>query len=117
MQIEAMLEKVVSALDEGKASNIKVIDVREKTGITDFFVVASGTSERHVKSLADQVVDKLKKESVRPLGVEGEQSAEWLLVDFGDLVVHIMLPRTREFYQLEKLWETDFSPQRDSVAH
>jgi ribosome-associated protein len=117
MQTEEMLNKVVSILDEGKAKNIKVIDVREKTSITDYFVVASGTSERHVKSLADQVVEKLKRDSVQPLGVEGEQVGEWVLVDLGDVVLNVMLPQTREFYQLEKLWEADFSRKSVSAMH
>lgn len=108
MRTEQMIEMVVAILDDGKANNINVIDVHEKTSITDCFIVASGTSERHVKSLAGQVVEKLKPHRIKPLGVEGEQGGEWVLVDLGDLVLHVMLPRTREFYQLEKLWETDW---------
>ncbi len=117
MQTEEMLEKVVLILDEGKANNIKLIDVREKTSITDYFIVASGTSERHVKSLADQVVDKLKRVRVQPLGIEGEQAGEWVLVDLGDVVLHVMLPQTREFYQLEKLWEAEFTHESLSAMH
>lgn len=116
MLTEKMLELVVGTLDEGKAKNIKVIDVKGKTTITDYFVVASGTSERHVKSLADQVVEKLKRDRVQPLGIEGERVGEWVLVDLTDVVLHVMLPQTREFYQLEKLWEPDFVPESNSVA-
>ncbi|MGR9107557.1 MAG: ribosome silencing factor [Gammaproteobacteria bacterium] len=117
MQTEKILELVLATLDEGKASNIKVIDVQGKTSITDYFVVASGTSERHVKSLADQVVEKLKRLSVQPLGIEGERVGEWVLVDLGDIVLHVMQPRIREFYQLEKLWESDFVPRSAAAAH
>ncbi|MGH8547359.1 MAG: ribosome silencing factor [Methylococcales bacterium] len=116
MLTEKMLELIVGTLDEGKAKNIKVIDVKRKTTITDYFVVASGTSERHVKSLADQVVEKLKQFRVRPLGIEGEQVGEWVLVDLADVVLHVMLPQTREFYQLEKLWEPDFVLESTAVA-
>lgn len=99
------LEKiVVGALEGLKARDVHVIDVRGKTSVTDVMVIASGTSNRHVKALADHVVDEAKKHGVRPLGVEGEDVAEWILVDLGDVVVHVMLPRVRDFYNLEKLW-------------
>lgn len=117
MQSEKMLEIVVKILDEGKANNIKVLDVQGKTSIADYFVVASGTSERHVKSLADQVVGKLKRHHIQPFGVEGEQGSEWVLVDLGDVVLHVMLPRTREFYQLEKLWDADFVADDQTAVH
>lgn len=116
MRTEKMLDLISDTLDEGKARNIKVIDVKEKTTITDYFVVASGTSERHVKALADQVVEKLKDYDVQPMGIEGEQAGEWVLVDLGDIVLHVMLPQTREFYQLEKLWEADFVSKSSSAA-
>jgi ribosome-associated protein len=111
MQIHSdeILTLVLAALDDGKGKDIKVIDVRGKTGITDYMVIASGTSERHVKSLADRVVEKAKTNRVPPLGVEGENVGEWVLVDLGDAVVHVMKPQTREFYQLEKLWQGDYA--------
>jgi len=95
---------VIDALEELKAKDIREIDVRGKTSIADLLVIASGTSARHVKSIADEVVKFAKKAGVMPIGVEGEQEAEWVLVDLGDVIVHVMLPRIREFYGLERLW-------------
>lgn len=95
---------VKTALDDLKAKDVREIDVRGKTSVTDLVVVASGTSTRHVKSIADEVVRSAKKAGLPPLGVEGQREAEWVLVDLGDIIVHVMLPRTREFYGLERLW-------------
>ncbi len=97
-------KSVIDALEDLKAKDIREIDVRGKTSIADLLVIASGTSARHVKSIADEVVRFAKKAGVMPLGVEGEQEAEWVLVDLGDVIVHVMLPRIREFYGLERLW-------------
>ena len=97
-------QQVINALDELKAKDIREIDVRGKTSIADLLVIASGTSARHVKSIADEVVKFAKQAGVMPLGVEGEREAEWVLVDLGDVIVHVMLPRIREFYGLERLW-------------
>jgi ribosome-associated protein len=95
---------VVDALEELKAKDVREIDVRGKTSIADLLVIASGTSARHVKSIADEVVKFAKKAGVMPLGIEGEREGEWVLVDLGDVIVHVMLPRIREFYGLERLW-------------
>jgi ribosome silencing factor RsfS/YbeB/iojap len=95
---------VLAALDDLKARDVREIDVRGKSSVTDLLVVASGTSSRHVKSIADEVVRKAKQAGLPPIGVEGQREAEWVLVDLGDIVVHVMLPRTREFYGLERLW-------------
>ena len=100
----ALRKAVIAALEELKAKDIREIDVLGKTSIADLLVIASGTSARHVKSIADEVVKFAKKAGVMPLGVEGEQEAEWVLVDLGDVIVHVMLPRIREFYGLERLW-------------
>jgi len=100
----ALRKTVIAALEDLKAKDIREIDVRGKTSIADLLVIASGTSGRHVKSIADEVVKFAKKAGVMPLGVEGEQEAEWVLVDLGDVIVHVMLPRIREFYGLERLW-------------
>jgi ribosome-associated protein len=109
MNTEELLQLVVFVLDDGKGRDIKILDVRGKTGITDFMVIASGTSERHVKSLAGHVVEEAKKKEAPPLGVEGEQVGEWVLVDLGDVIVHVMKPQVREFYQLEKFWHGDYA--------
>lgn len=93
------------ALEDIKGQDIVSIDVSEQTSVTDQLLVVSGTSNRHVRSLAENVVDESKKAGHRPLGVEGQDSGEWVLVDLGSVVVHCMLPETRQFYDLEKLWE------------
>ncbi len=96
---------VVEALEDMKAVNVKVLDVRGLTDITDTMVIASGTSDRHVRSVADRVLEKAREAGVRPFGVEGARDGEWVLVDLPDVLVHIMLPRVRELYGLEKLWD------------
>lgn len=97
-------DAVIARLDAMKANDLKVIDVRGKTSITDCLVIASGTSTRHVRSMGDEVIVTAKKFGLPPIGVEGEKDAEWMLVDLGDTVVHVMLPRARDFYGLERLW-------------
>jgi ribosome-associated protein len=108
--IEKLLGSVHAAVGELKAKDVVEIDVRGKSSVTDYMIVASGTSTRHVKSIADEVVRFAKKLDVQPLGVEGEAEAEWVLVDLGDVVVHVMLPRVREFYALERLWTVGDQP-------
>jgi ribosome-associated protein len=106
---QTLLRIVNAALDDMKAVNVKVMDVRHLTDITDIVVIASGNSDRHVKSIADRVLQFAKQNDFRPIGVEGAREGEWVLVDLNDLVCHVMLPRVREFYGLEKLWE-DVAP-------
>jgi ribosome-associated protein len=101
---DALRKRVIDALEELKAKDVRELDVRGKTSIADTLVIASGTSARHVKSIADEVIKFAKQVGVMPLGVEGQVEAEWVLVDLGDIIVHIMLPRIREFYGLERLW-------------
>jgi ribosome-associated protein len=110
---DVLLQHVRNAVEELKAKDVVEIDVRGKTSVTDHLVIASGTSTRHVKSIADEVVRFAKRLDVMPLGVEGEREAEWVLVDLGDVVVHVMLPRVREFYALERLWTVGDQPPEE----
>ena len=113
---EDLLKQVHLALEEMKAKDAIEIDVRGKTSIADYMVVASGTSSRHVKSVADEVVRFAKNCGVMPLGVEGDNEAEWVLVDLGDVIVHVMLPRIREYYAIERLWTVgDQPPEQDEL--
>ena len=107
---DALLEVARAAVAEIKAVDVVDIDVRGRSSVCDFMVIASGTSSRHVKSIADEVVKHAKKLGCQPLGVEGEREAEWVLVDLGDVIVHVMLPRVREFYALERLWTVGDEP-------
>jgi ribosome-associated protein len=104
MQTEQLVELVIAALEDLKAQDIVSIDVRDKTSITDVMVIASGSSSRQVKALADTVLEKTKEQGIRPIGSEGLDSGEWGLIDLGNVVVHVMQPATREFYDLERLW-------------
>jgi ribosome-associated protein len=101
----ALVKTVTAALADMKAVNVKVLDVRAVTDISDCMVLASGNSDRHVRSIADRVVERAKAGGFRPMGVEGQRDGEWVLVDLNDVLVHVMLPRVREFYGLEELWE------------
>jgi ribosome-associated protein len=96
---------VIDALDDMKALDVKFLDVRGLTDIADFMVIASGTSDRHVRSVAQRVVEKAKLAGFRPHGVEGQQDGDWVLIDLNEMIVHVMLPRVRDFYGLEKLWD------------
>ena len=102
---QPVVSVVEHALDEMKAVNVKVLAVNKLTDITDTMIIASGNSDRHVRSIADRVVEHAKKAGFRPMGVEGERDGEWVLVDLQDVIVHIMLPKVREFYRLESLWD------------
>ena len=104
MHSDKLKQLVIDSIEEMKGQNIHDFSVEDVTDIADFMVIASGTSNRHVKSIANNLVIKAKEQGIQLLGVEGEDVAEWVLVDFGDVVAHIMLPETRTFYDLEKLW-------------
>lgn len=104
---EQLRDLVVNAIEDVKGVDIRVLDVQDKSSVTDIMVIASGNTARQVKALADNVIEKAKHVGVQPIGVEGEVHGEWALVDLGDIVVHVMQPAVRDFYNLEKLWGDD----------
>ena len=104
MQSDELLKLAQSSLEDMKARDLRVLDVRGLTSVTDYLLIASGTSDRHVRSLAQSVAETAKQAGQPPLGIEGQETGEWVLVDLCDVVVHVMQPRTREFYKLEDLW-------------
>ncbi|MCG8671185.1 MAG: ribosome silencing factor [Pseudomonadales bacterium] len=101
---EDIKDLALNALEDMKAKDITCLDVKPMTSMADYMIVCSGTSNRHLKSIADQLIEDSKKAGHQPSGVEGESGSEWVLVDLIDVIVHIMLPDTRKFYDLEKLW-------------
>lgn len=107
MHSKELVALAADALEDLKARDVRILDVRRLTSITDFMIIASGTSDRHVRSIADRVIERAKEAGHPPLGVEGQEHGEWVLVDLQDVVVHIMQPRTRDFYKLENLWDMD----------
>ena len=114
MQVEEIRDTAVAALEDIKARDIVVLEVKKLTALFDYMIVASGTSNRHVKALADAVAEKAKEAGQKPVGIEGENGSEWVLIDLQDALVHVMLPRVREFYNLEKLWS--IRPSSDALA-
>lgn len=111
MKLDELKALVLDALDALKGNDIEVLDVAQLTDMTDLMIVVSGTSNRHVKALANSVVSDVKAQGLLPVGVEGEETGEWVLVDLGDILIHIMLPETRDFYAIEKLWSMDIQNQ------
>ena len=99
-----VLRLILDALEEAKAVDICQLDVRKLTDITDFMVIASGTSHRHVHAMAERVREAARQQQLRPIGIEGEAENDWILIDYADVVVHVMMPQVREFYSLERLW-------------
>lgn len=114
MNSEQLCTLVVDALDDIKAKDITTLDVRDMTTVTDYMIVASGTSNRHVQALVENVAEKATQAGHKPIGVEGEEGGEWVLLDLQDALVHVMLPKVREFYNLEKLWS--LGPATDLAA-
>lgn len=115
MQVEDLLKTVQDVLDDRKGHNITTLEVRGRTSFTDYMVVVTGTSDRHLKSLCDYVAEKLKESGIRPLGIEGDLGSDWVLLDLGDVIVHAMTAQARGFYQLEKLWSVDGGPLDDDI--
>ena len=111
--MSSLARLIADAMDDLKAEDVLTLDVREMTTITDYMIIASGRSDRQIKAIADKVIEEAKTRQIRPTGVEGRQQAEWILIDFGDVVAHVMRPETREYYQLEKLWT--FAERSDSL--
>ena len=115
MQLEKLRDLIVKTLQDMKAMDICILDVRGKTSITDIMIIASGSSNRHVKAIAENVAYKAKEAGEVPLGTEGVAEGEWALVDLNGVVVHVMQPRVRDFYQLERLWNLDIPNERVSA--
>jgi len=113
LKVSEMSQVVVEALEDVKAIDIRVIDVEGMSNFTDHMIIASGSTTRQVKALANSVVVEAKKAGMNVLGQEGENPGEWILVDLGDVVVHIMVPQVRDFYNLEKLWSVEGRPSEE----
>ena len=107
LQTEQLVELVEKTLEDMKARDIVKIDVMEKTSITDFMVICSGNSTRHVKSIAENMNTEIRKHDLKPIGIEGNDVGEWALIDLGDVIVHVMTDDIRDLYQLEKLWSEE----------
>ena len=108
---KGLLSKIAEILDNKKAKDIKEIDIKDKTTISDYFIIASGTSTTHVKSLADNIEEELKKEKIYPNKIEGYDTAVWILMDYGEVIVHIFTEQERQNYSLEELWAK--APQKE----
>lgn len=113
--LEALRAWVTDVLGEMKAEKVVTLDVRGRTAITDLMAFASGNSRRHVRSIADHLVERAKAERGPVLGIEGSDAAEWVLVDLGDAVVHVMSPEIRDFYRLENIWGVAQEPGAEAV--
>ena len=118
MKLEKLAELVIETLEDNKATNIQTLDVRDISAFADLMIIASGTSSKQVTAIAEKLIEKAKKNKVPPYGSEGKEYGEWVLVDLGDIIVHIMHPTTRAHYQLEKLWSlADDSDSAQQIVH
>lgn len=116
MDTTEILSIIETVLDEKKAQNIISIDVLGRTNITDYMVVATGTSNRHIASMGHYVVEACKEKGIKPLGIEGDQGSDWVLVDLGDVILHLMTEQARDYYQLEKLWSIPATTEVQQIA-
>lgn len=116
MNIETMQTTIVNALEDVKVHDLVAIDVKDKTSVTDIMMVGSGTSNRHLQALVESVDEAMSAQGVEPLGREGDPGSDWVLIDYGDIIVHVMLPETRQHYDLEQLW-SGASPDRAEAAN
>ena len=116
MKIEELKKLAISTLEDLKAEDILVLDVKDKTSVTDWIIVASGSSSRHVKSIANNLLSVTKEAGANPLGCEGQEDGEWVLVDLGDVIVHVMQKQAREYYDLESLWSVDIAHRQNQDA-
>jgi ribosome-associated protein len=115
VQSKKLASLAEAALDDGKARDVRVIDVRKLTTVADYMIIATGTSDRHVRSIADRVVERATEAGCKPMGMEGEEAGEWVLVDLRDVIVHVMLGKVRDLYKLENLWDMHASPAEATV--
>ncbi len=116
MEIKELLKLVENILDERKGQDITVLDVIGKTSITDYMVIVTATSERHANALAEYVLVDVKARGLTPLGMEGQRGSDWVLLDLGDLILHVMTSQARDFYQLEKLWSVERVDESDALG-
>lgn len=115
LEIEELKKIVIEAIEDVKGINLSILDVKGKTSVTDVMMIVSGNTSRQVRAIANNVIMEVKKAGHPPLGVEGEEYGEWALVDLGDIIVHIMQPSIRDFYNLEKLWGEDSPAAADGA--
>ncbi|NOT84138.1 MAG: ribosome silencing factor [Methylococcaceae bacterium] len=116
METTALLEIIETVLEDKKAQKIMVIDVQGRTSVTDYMVVATGTSNRHIASMGHYVAESVKEKGFKPLGIEGDQGSDWVLVDLGDVILHLMTEQARDYYQLEKLWAVPAAAKEQQIA-
>ncbi len=116
MQIKELLKIIENVLDERKGQNIAILDVIGKTSITDYMIIVTATSERHANALAEYVLVQVKENGFSPLGVEGQKGSDWVLLDLGDVILHVMTAQARDFYQLEKLWSVERTDESEVLG-
>ena len=116
MDTSALLNIIETVLDDKKAQKITVIDVKGRTSVTDYMVIATGTSNRHLAYIGNYIAEAVKEKGFKPLGIEGDQGSDWVLVDLGDVILHLMTEQARDYYQLEKLWAVPAPAELQQIA-